>query len=333
MRSVIVTGGAGYIGSHVCKTLKSAGITPITLDNLSQGHRRAVKWGPLVEADISDRAALLKLVQEYTPFAAIHLASSINVRDSLKNPFFYYQNNVVASLRLLENLCEAGVKNFVFSSSAAVYGQPQTYPISEEHPKLPTHPYGKSKLMVEEILQDLHSAYGLTFAALRYFNASGADPEGEVGESHNPETHLIPLVLASAMGRGPTLRINGEDFSTPDGTAIRDYIHVTDLAEAHLKALLWICENKKCLTINLGKGQGYSVREIISAVERVTGRTVSVEVGPRFIEDPTALVADPKKAQTLLNWMPQLSSLETIISTAHRWHLQLPAREMDVNGR
>lgn len=295
-------------------------MTPVTLDNLSQGSRSAVQWGPLIEAEISDMAAIRAIAQEFNPLAAIHLASSINVRDSLKNPFLYYDNNVVASLKLLEGLCEVGIKRIVFSSSAAVYGNPTYHPIDELHPKAPIHPYGKSKLMVEEILEDLHLAYGLHFAALRYFNASGADPEGEIGEAHSPETHLIPLAIASAMGKRGALRINGRDFPTPDGTAVRDYIHVTDLAEAHLKALFWITEHEKCLKLNLGTGAGYSVRQIVDAIERVTGLTVPVEIGPRFPEDPTALVADAKHAQTLLNWTPKLSSLETIISTAYAWH-------------
>ncbi len=328
--TVLVTGGAGYIGSHVCKALKRAGFLPVTVDNLSQGHRRAVKWGPLIEQEIADREGIKKVVAEFQPFAAIHLASSINVRESLKNPFCYYENNVTASLQLLEALHEAGVRHIVFSSSAAVYGQPKYSPIDEAHPKQPIHPYGRSKLMVEEILQDLSTAFGLNFAALRYFNAAGADPEGEIGEAHHPETHLIPLAIAAALGRAPALKINGRDFPTPDGTAVRDYIHVTDLAEAHVRALLWISKHEKNLTVNLGTGTGYSVQEIVRTVEEVTKCTIPIIEGARFAEDPSILVADATCAQELLEWVPRYSALETIIETAYAWHQQAALTDLQV---
>ncbi len=326
MQTVIVTGGAGYIGSHVCKTLKQAGFLPVTVDNLSQGNKWAVKWGPLVQLEIADKEGIKKLIKEFQPFAVMHLASSINVRDSIKNPFLYYENNVTATLKLLEAVCETSVRHVVFSSSAAIYGQPIYTPIDETHAKLPIHPYGKSKLMAEEILQDLHAAYGLNFATLRYFNAAGADPDAEIGEVHNPETHLIPLAIKAAMqsgqASGSILKINGLNFPTEDGTAIRDYIHVTDLAEAHLKALLWIFQNKQNLTLNLGAGAGFSVRQIIQAVEEVTGCTIAIQEGPRFAEDPSILVADATRARELLQWTPRYSALKTIVETAYAWHKQ-----------
>lgn len=323
MATVLVAGGAGYIGGHVCKRLKAEGFTPVVLDDFRQGYRWAVKWGPVVEAAIEDQVKVKEAIERYKPTAVIHLASSINVRESLKNPFAYYQNNLAATLKFLEALCEKDVKHLVFSSSAAVYGQPHSLPISEEHPKQPLHPYGRSKLMVEEILQDLHLACGLVFAALRYFNAAGADPDGEIGEAHSPETHLIPLALAAAEGKRPPLQIFGDSFPTPDGTAIRDYIHVTDLADAHVKALRWILQEKKNLTLNLGTGHGYSVREILQTVEKIVGKSVPVKVAPRAPEDPTSLVADARQAQKLLSWSPRLSNLETIIETAHAWHSSL----------
>jgi UDP-arabinose 4-epimerase len=315
-----VSGGAGYIGSQVCKHLKESGYIPVTLDNLSQGHLWSVQWGPLVQADIQDERKVKEAIHTFKPIAAIHLASSINVRDSLRDPFFYYENNVTATLQFLKTLTECGVTNFVFSSSAAVYGQPTTVPIPEEHLKLPLHPYGKSKLMVEEMLQDLSRAHGMRFAALRYFNAAGADLEGKIGEAHDPETHLIPLAILAALGLRPSLKIFGRDFPTPDGTAIRDYIHVQDLAAAHLKALLWILSEKKNLIVNLGTGTGHSVKEVIDAVEKITGRKIPLEESPRVAEDPTALVANATKAKKLLEWEPRYSSLETIIETACSWH-------------
>lgn len=319
--SVLVAGGAGYIGSHVCKALKRAGFTPVVLDNFSKGHLWAVQWGPFVNAAIEDRAEVKRAIASYKPVAVIHLASSINVRESLREPFAYYQNNLTATLKFLEVLCEENVRHLVFSSSAAVYGSPSSLPIREEHAKQPVHPYGKSKLFVEEILQDLHLSRGIIFAALRYFNAAGADPGGEIGEAHDPETHLIPLALAAAMGMRPPLQIFGHNFPTPDGTAIRDYIHVSDLADAHVKALQAILHEGKNLILNLGTGCGYSVHEILAGVKRVTGKEVPAILAPRAPEDPTALIADPARAQELLNWSPALSSLDTILETAHAWHL------------
>ncbi|MFI5333540.1 MAG: UDP-glucose 4-epimerase GalE [Chlamydiales bacterium] len=316
---VLVAGGAGYIGSHVCKSLKNAGFTPVVIDNLSQGHLWAVRWGPLVRANIDDEKTIKEAISKYKPVGTIHLASSINVRDSLKDPFAYYQNNVMASLRFLEILLKEGINCFVFSSSAAVYGQPSSTPIGEEHSKQPLHPYGRSKLMVEEILHDLHHAHGLVFAALRYFNASGSDPEGEVGEAHDPETHLIPLAITSALGLRPPLQLYGKNFPTSDGTAIRDYIHVSDLAEAHVKTLQLLLSEKKNLILNLGTGEGYSVSQILEQVKKVVGKEVPVTLAPRVPADPTSLVADPSRAKQLLHWTPRYSSLTTIIETAYDW--------------
>lgn len=321
MESILVTGGAGYIGSHVCKILHKAGYLPVTIDNLSQGYRSAVRWGPLVEMNIDNKEKVKQVIAYYRPTAVIHLASSINVRDSLENPFFYYQNNLLATLKLLEAVCETDLRHFVFSSSAAVYGLPFSLPIDEEHARQPIQPYGKSKFMVEEILSDLQHTYGLHSASLRYFNAAGADPDQEIGEMHNPETHLIPVALASALGRRPPLQINGEDFPTFDGTAIRDYVHVTDLACAHLQALQWIQQRSTNLTVNLGTGQGYSVRQIINCIQKVTKMDVPLVIGPRRPEDPPALIANPHRATTLLGWSPRYSNLETIIETAHAWHI------------
>ena len=332
MQTVLVTGGAGYIGSHVCKCLHAAGFLPVVVDNFSQGHRWAVRWGPLVEAAIDDQVAVAQAIRHYKPLGVIHLASSINVRDSIREPLFYYQNNVMATLRLLETLRQEGVRHFVFSSSAAVYGQPKTLPIREEHEKMPLHPYGRSKLMVEELLRDLSIAHGMRFAALRYFNAAGADPDGEIGEAHNPETHLIPLAILSALGQRGPFKIYGRDFPTSDGTAVRDYIHVTDLAEAHLASLLWIMRQDQNLTLNLGTGQGYSVQQVLGEVGRVVGKEVPVEVGMRVPEDPTALVADPSRAKTVLGWEPRYSDLDTIIETALAWHSKTRAEFGIGNG-
>ncbi len=323
--TILVAGGAGYIGSHICKALKGSGFTPVVLDNMSQGHPWAVKWGPFVQCAVQDTQKVQAAIAEYKPIAAIHLASSINARESIVNLFSYYNNNVANSLKFFEVLCQMGVNHLVFSSSAAVYGHPEMLPLKESHPKRPLHPYGKSKLMVEEILQDLYLARGMISASLRYFNAAGADPEGEIGEAHNPETHLIPLAIAAATGKGAPLRLNGDNFPTPDGTAIRDYIHVSDLADAHVKALQKILQEGKNLTLNLGTGKGYSVRQILVAVKDVVGREVPVLLGARAPEDPTALVADPSRAKAALAWKPALSSIETIIESAYRWNMNLSA--------
>ncbi len=317
---VLVTGGAGYIGGHVCKALHQAGFIPVTYDNLSQGKRSAVKWGPLVQKDLHDKEALIDAMRVYKPVAVIHLASLIDARESQKEPAKYYHNNVTATLVLLEAMRHSHVFYFVFSSSAAVYGTPRYVPIDEQHEKNPQNTYGKTKWMVEEILQDYYRAYGLSSLSLRYFNAAGADPDGQLGETHDPETHLIPLTIQTALGIRPSLSVYGTDFPTKDGTAIRDYIHVSDLADAHVRALKYLFEKKECLALNLGTGNGYSVREIITEIEKITKKPLPHELSPRNPADPSVLIADAKAATHLLAWRPRFSDLPTLLSTALSWH-------------
>ena len=317
--NVLVTGGAGYIGSHTAKALHRAGFTPIVLDNLSMGHAWAVKWGPLVQADLADREALPSVMRAHRVEAVIHFAASAYVGESMQNPAKYFRNNVTGTLNLLEAMQEAGVRHMVFSSSCATYGIPQELPISEEHPQQPINPYGESKLMGERLLRWFGECHGLGWVALRYFNAAGADPEGELGEEHEPETHLIPLVIGAALGvRGP-VRVFGTDYPTPDGTAIRDYIHVSDLAQAHVRALEYLVQGGAPQAFNLGTGVGHSVLEVIQTVKRLGGRQVPFEEAPRRPGDPPVLVARAQKAASELGWKAQFS-FEEIIRTAWRWH-------------
>ena len=318
--NLLITGGAGYIGSHTAKAAARAGYQPVILDNLERGHEWAVRWGPLVRADLGDRAALRRLFNEYKFSAVIHFAALSAVGESMREAGRYFSNNVGGTLNLLEAMREVGVNVLVFSSTAAVYGDPIQVPIPEDHPKNPISPYGESKLMVEQALRWYAGVHGLSAACLRYFNASGADPEGETGESHEPETHLIPLALDASSGRRPHLDIFGDDYPTPDGTAIRDYVHVSDLADAHVLAMRRLQENPRLLVYNLGTGHGASVREVVAEVERVTGRRVPVRVGARREGDPPVLVADASRAQSELGWSPRLSSLGSIVETAARWH-------------
>ncbi|MER3484282.1 MAG: UDP-glucose 4-epimerase GalE, partial [Meiothermus sp.] len=279
--NVLVTGGAGYIGSHTAKALHRAGFTPIVLDNLSMGHAWAVKWGPLVQADLADRGALFSAMRAHRVEAVIHFAANAYVGESMQNPAQYFRNNVTGTLNLLEAMQEAGVRHMVFSSSCATYGIPQELPIPEEHPQQPINPYGESKLMGERLLRWFGECHGLGWVALRYFNAAGADPEGDLGEEHQPETHLIPLVIGAALGvRGP-VRVFGTDYPTPDGTAIRDYIHVSDLAQAHVRALEYLVQGGASQAFNLGTGVGHSVLEVIQTVKRLGGRQVPFEEAPR----------------------------------------------------
>lgn len=320
MQPVLVIGGAGYVGSHACKALAAAGFLPVVYDNLSTGHRWAVRWGPLVEGDLSDRARLDAVFAEVRPVAVMQFAASIEVGLSMRDPAAFYGNNLVNTLTLLNAMRAADVKTLVFSSTAAVYGMPAYTPIDERHATVPVNPYGDTKLAVERALGWYHAAYGLRYAALRYFNAAGADPDGETGEAHEPETHLIPLVLqAQASGAAP-LKVFGDDYDTSDGTAVRDYIHVRDLAEAHVAALRHLMGGGAPLTANLGTGNGWSIRQVIDTVERVTGRPVPHEIAPRRAGDPPVLVADPSLAAEVLNWQPRLSGLEDIIRTACAWH-------------
>jgi UDP-arabinose 4-epimerase len=318
-------GGAGYIGSQTAKLVAKAGQHPVVYDNLVYGHRWAAKWGPFIEGDLSDSALLTRVLKEHQVTAVIHFAAYAYVGESVTDPRKYFHNNVVNTLHLLDALVNNGVRDIVFSSTCATYGEPRQVPISEDHPQNPVNPYGESKLMVEKMLHWYQGAYGLRYAALRYFNAAGADPDGEVGEDHDPETHLIPLAIDSALGRRPALDIYGTDYPTPDGTAIRDYIHVADLAAAHLLALDRLQKGLSRLQLNLGTGTGSSVREVVAAVEKATGRKVPVRETGRRAGDPPALVADARQAGEALGWRPQYSSIDTIVEHAARWH-QRPNR-------
>lgn len=317
---VLVTGGAGYIGSHTCKALSQAGFTPIAYDNLVYGHREAVKWGPLIHGDIGNCSLVKETLQNYQPAAIIHFAAFTYVGESVSLPGKYYRNNVSGSLAFLEALCTYKPLPFIFSSTCATYGMPQSIPIDEEHPQAPMSPYGRTKLMIEQILCDFSAAHALPHVALRYFNASGADPRAEIGEDHDPETHLIPLVIEAALGKRSYIEIYGTDYPTHDGTAIRDYIHVTDLAYAHVKALQHLLSGGENLQLNLGTGQGYSVRQIIKAVEEAAGTSITIREQARRAGDPPVLVANSSKSQKLLKWQLQHSDLETIVATALKWH-------------
>jgi UDP-glucose-4-epimerase GalE len=316
---VLVTGGAGYIGSHTCKALERQGYVPIALDNLVYGHRQAVKWGPFIEGDLADRTMLRKVFDQYEIKSVIHFAAYAYVGESMRDPGKYFRNNVINTLQLLEAMEEAAVKTIVFSSSCATYGFPEQIPITESEPQQPVNPYGESKLFVERALGWYASAHGFQYAALRYFNAAGADPDTEIGEDHDPETHLIPLVIQAALGRRDSIDIYGTDYPTNDGTAIRDYIHVTDLADAHVKALRFLEDNRASVALNLGTGKGCSVREMISAVERATGRCVPFMETSRRAGDPPVLVADASKAKATHGWEPRFSDLDTIVTTAWSW--------------
>lgn len=318
--NVLVTGGAGYIGSHVAKALHRAGYVPVTFDNLANGHREAVRWGPLVQADLADLSALERAFKEYAIRAVIHLAGFIEVGESMRDPARFYRNNFAHALGLLDVMRSMDADVFVFSSTAAVYGIPQHVPITEDHPTSPVNPYGESKLMVEWALRALHRAHGLRWMALRYFNASGADRDGEIGEDHEPESHLIPRACLAALGRVPPLQIFGNDYPTPDGTAVRDYIHVEDLATAHVRALEHLQAGGESRALNLGTGKGHSVAAVIRAVERVSGRRVPAEHAPRRAGDPPVLVADPAAARVVLGWQPAIPELDAIVASAWRWH-------------
>lgn len=322
MSTVLVTGGAGYIGSHACKALKQHGFCPVVFDNLQNGHRWAACFGPLIVADLLDTKALDLAFQTYQPKAVLHFASSIDVRASMQNPSLYYQNNVTTSLNLLQAMQRHQVPSIVFSSSAAVYGIPKETPISEKSTCAPVNVYGKTKWMVEEMIHDFETAHGFRSAILRYFNAAGADPEGKLGEAHQPETHLIPLALRAARHEQFPLQVFGTDHATPDGSAIRDYIHVTDLAEAHVKAVEWLLSGKSSLTLNLGKGHGHSLLEVLTMIEQVSNRPVGRQYLARNPSEPPILVAQVQNAYDLLQWTPSFSDLKTIVQTAHDWHFK-----------
>ena len=318
--NILVTGGAGYIGSHTAKRLAQAGHAPVVLDNLTHGHEWAVKWGPFERGDLADRAAVETVLRRHRVAAVVHFAASTYVGESMGDPGKYFRNNVVNSLNLLEAMQAAGVAAIVFSSSCATYGVPRALPIDETHPQVPVSPYGESKLIVERMLHWFGEAHGLRHAALRYFNAAGADPDGELGEVHDPETHLLPLVIEAALGRRPPVGVFGRDYPTPDGTAIRDYVHVTDLADAHLAAVEYLEGGGASTAVNLGTGRGHSVREVIETIERVSGRPVPSHDAPRRPGDPPSLVADPRRAAGVLRWTPRFPDLQTIAEDAWRWH-------------
>lgn len=317
--SILVTGGAGYIGSHACKALALAGYIPIGLDNLVCGHPWAARWGPLEVGDIADRERLDEVIQRYQPAAVIHFAASAYVGESVQDPGKYYRNNVAGTLTLLEAIRDHGIDKLIFSSTCATYGVADSVPIREDHPQRPINPYGASKLMIEQMLRDFELAHGLRSISLRYFNAAGADPEGEIGEAHDPETHLIPLVLDAAAGKRPAITIYGDDYETLDGTCIRDYIHVSDLADAHVLALKALENGSKTTAYNLGNGQGFSVRQVIDSVARVTGQQVPLILGPRRAGDPAVLVGDATRAIQELGWRPKLNDIDTMINTAWQW--------------
>ncbi len=320
-QTVIVTGGAGHIGSQACKALAAAGYRPIAVDNMVYGHEWAVRWGPLEVADILDGERLDQIFAAYKPAAVLHFAAYAYVGESVADPNKYYRNNFGGSLSLLQAMQRHGVDKLVFSSTCATYGNPLHLPINEDHPQAPINPYGASKQMVERMMADCGPAHGLRSIALRYFNAAGADPDGELGEAHDPETHLIPLVLDAASGKRSHIEVYGDDYDTDDGTCIRDYIHVADLADAHVLALKRLEQSEPGMRpYNLGNGQGHSVREVIAMVEKVTGLKVPVVIGPRRPGDPAKLVGDATLALNELGWKPKLADLETIIRTAWQWH-------------
>jgi UDP-glucose-4-epimerase GalE len=327
--AILVTGGAGFVGSHVCKSLARAGLRPVVYDNLSRGHRWAVQWGPLEEGDLADPGRLDQVMAAYKPIAVMHFASSIEAGASVEDPATFYANNVCNTLSLLQAMRRNGIDRIVFSSSAAVYGEPRTLPMTECHPRNPVNPYGVTKNLCEIMLSDFAEAYGLQSVALRYFNAAGADPDAEIGEAHDPETHLIPLVLEAAVRARPYISIFGDDYETSDGTCVRDYIHVSDLAEAHCLALDMTSNGPGAHAYNLGNGTGYTVREVIDTARRVTGRTIAVRVEGRRRGDPVSLLADATRARHELGWAPRRSSLEMQIADAWRWFMRHRANKHD----
>ena len=320
---MLVTGGAGYVGSHACKALQRAGRHVVALDNLTAGHRAAVRWGELVEADITDTPAVRAALRRHQIGAVMHFAALLDVGESVREPARYYRNNVAGALSVLEAMAAESVGLFVFSSTCATYGEPVEAPIRESHPQNPINSYGETKLAVERALPHFERAVALRWMALRYFNAAGADPDGELGEDHSPETHLIPRAIDAATG-GLGLQVFGDDYPTPDGTCLRDYIHVSDLADAHVKALDALGETGRSGAYNLGTGRPHSVRQVIDAVQRATGRTVPWTLAPRRAGDPAVLCAAPDKANAELGWKPQRPDLDSIVRTAWEWHRAHP---------
>jgi UDP-arabinose 4-epimerase len=316
---ILVTGGAGYIGSHACKALSRAGYEPIVFDNLSSGHASAVKWGPLAQGDIRDGAALDQAFHAFKPVMVMHFAAHAYVGESVHDPLKYYENNIGGTQSLLAAMKRNQVNSIIFSSTCATYGIPETVPIDEAAPQNPINPYGFTKLVVERMLADCAAAHGLSWCALRYFNAAGTDPEGELGEDHDPETHVIPLALQAALGSRSSFQVFGTDYDTPDGTAVRDYIHVSDLADAHVKAVTYLLKGGKSDAFNLATGKGVSVKELVRAVERATGRKVPAQFGPRRAGDPPVLFAVAQKAADVLGWRPAFVSIDDTVASAARW--------------
>jgi UDP-glucose 4-epimerase len=321
--TILVAGGAGYIGSHAVKELRREGFDVLVFDNFSSGRPELIGDTPYIKGDLLDSEALRLILRKREIGAVLHFASLIQVGESYADPRKYYTHNLTTSLNLFDAMLEAGVKVLIFSSTAAVYGEPLETPIPETHPAKPTNPYGRAKLMVEDILRDYERAHGLRSVSLRYFNAAGADPDGGTGECHDPETHLVPNIMLSVLGKRPRLEVFGGDFPTPDGTAVRDYIHVTDLAAAHVLALKTLLAGGPGDIINLGTETGYSVLEVIRTAEKVTGRAVPYDIGPRRLGDVAVLLASKAKAERVLGWKPRLSSLETIVESAWNWHRKI----------
>jgi UDP-arabinose 4-epimerase len=317
---VLVTGGAGYIGSHTAKLLAASGHSPIVFDDMSQGHDWAVKWGPVDHGSLADPARLREVFARHPVDAVIHFAANALVGESMSDPAKYFRNNTVGTLNLLEAMRSAKVDRIVFSSTCATYGNPVRVPIDEAHPQAPVNPYGESKLMVEKMLRWYGECYGLRWMALRYFNAAGADPDGEIGEDHDPETHLIPLVIGAVLGTRSPVKIFGTDYDTADGTAVRDYVHVMDLADAHLRALQRLDDGAASQAFNLGTGRGHSVREVVTAVARAAGKTVPAIESPRRAGDPATLVADPARSREVLGWTCRYPTLDAIVEHAWKWH-------------
>lgn len=317
---VLVTGGAGYIGSHACKALSRAGFCPVVFDNLSTGHGAAVKWGPLVEGDLSDRAALDAAFAAHAPVAVLHFAALSQVGESMADPGRYWRENVMGSLTLFEAARAAGVRHIVFSSTCATYGDQDGVILNEDTPQRPINAYGGSKLAIEQMLRDFAAISDLTYVIFRYFNVAGADPDAEIGEAHDPETHLVPLVLQAVSGARPALTIHGTDYATPDGTAIRDYVHVSDLVDAHVAGLRKLLDGGESGIYCLGTGTGFSVREVVAAARAVTNREVPMEDGPRRAGDAVRLVCGSERARDALGWEPARSDMATMLRDAHRWH-------------
>jgi len=325
--SILVIGGAGYIGSHMVKLLATSGTDVITLDNLSCGYRDAVQYGEFVEGNLGDPAVLDHVFSNHSIEAVMHFAAFIEVGESVRDPARYYKNNVLNTVILLDAMIQHGIGNFIFSSTAAIFGEPEYTPIDEKHSMNPINPYGRTKLMVEHILQDYDSAYGLKSTCLRYFNAAGADPDGELGERHNPETHLIPLILQAASGRREDIKVFGNDYPTDDGTCVRDYIHINDLCKAHSLALKHMQQTGSSARYNLGNGKGFSVQQVIDTTRKVTGRDFKVTQDQRRPGDPAVLVADSELAQQELGWQAEHTELESIIETAWNWETEFLSKQ------